>query len=903
MSGTVFVDGGAPGGLPAATAVSLTDHVIVAQGGAAGIPGTATDRAATLSQIFGGGNSFPPLLTKVLTTTGFDLNTISGSGVGPFTGYIGFHQITNQTSGIGAVNFPAGQNTGFVLSGFNSNPGWDSQLFMGATLGGIPQLHYRASSGQGTYAPWSQVITSAGGVMNGKLSFNTGLNFGSNVATGGVTDLTRHIALWDGTYGFSITDSRLNYVANVGATHAFVVGAVDRVTINSSGLTVSDVLNVAGASTLTGPVTAANSISTPLIANGVGATQGTVNIGRPWTMSGAFIGPAWLGVGNTITGTTTQQQSQLIRFAVTDTVVSNAGNGGISVFSVEERLGAGWGGSRVAINGLVSDTAATTLGANKIGLNGLAVSQFNSGGVAAGYGVTQFGQGNNFGAVIGVGMGAGATFYRGQAGLEIDVHALAGSNSMNQFALQIVHDGAHAVSGQLLDVAVRIGDQVSALVGWKTALMTFGSYDSQWPLGPNGYLFQVQNGENHGAKPVVSAGGFDLNQLNVAGTGAEGGGFFWRSPGVKVHDTELEVGYGSFANDANGMIIDSVYKKMNTAPAAITVANGGANFTSGDLAADAFGNIVQVTASVAGVVTGISAVLTRAWRKTPPVDPVPFTTRTRTGPAIGSGLTLNLGAWTALTRLTLQPSGGLVTVAGATTVSSTLNVTGATTLGAATVGTTLAVTGTSTFSNTVTVPDPATAPEAANRRYVDNAIALGGGGGGGTLTSPLTVSANPGAQLTLSNPTAGLDLKNFDFVATSGQLTMRGINDAKTTSVPWLTVNRSTSAITSVQLSAPTFINVNGAQLKIGDPASGPDSKNFDFIAVNGQLSFRTLTDAGLPTVWMQLNSAGTTLTDIRLLALLVRIAGKLNLAAIPTTTAGLAAGDVWRNGTVLNIV
>lgn len=32
-------------------------------------------------------------------------------------------------------------------------------------------------------------------------------------------------------------------------------------------------------------------------------------------------------------------------------------------------------------------------------------------------------------------------------------------------------------------------------------------------------------------------------------------------------------------------------------------------------------------------------------------------------------------------------------------------------------------------------------------------------------------------------------------------------------------------------------------------------------------------------------------------------ISGKLNLSGIPTSSAGLVAGDVWKNGTVLNIV
>ena len=112
--------------------------------------------------------SLVPSLVQV-TNTGFDLNTITGTGAGPFTGYVGFHQVANQTVGIGAANFPGAENTGFVLTGFNSNAGWDSQLFMGAVHGTSPALYYRASTGQGVFSPWYQLITSAGGTLTGPL--------------------------------------------------------------------------------------------------------------------------------------------------------------------------------------------------------------------------------------------------------------------------------------------------------------------------------------------------------------------------------------------------------------------------------------------------------------------------------------------------------------------------------------------------------------------------------------------------------------------------------------------------------------------------------------------------------------------------------------------------------------
>jgi len=65
-----------------------------------------------------------------------------------------------------------------------------------------------------------------GGTLSG------GLSFGSAVAAS-TTDLTRHINLYGGVYGFSITGGRQNYVAS---NHVFVVGTTDIAQVASSGL-------------------------------------------------------------------------------------------------------------------------------------------------------------------------------------------------------------------------------------------------------------------------------------------------------------------------------------------------------------------------------------------------------------------------------------------------------------------------------------------------------------------------------------------------------------------------------------------------------------------------------------------------------------------------------------------
>jgi hypothetical protein len=79
-------------------------------------------------------------------------------------------------------------------------------------------------------AAWSQVLPIGGGSLSG------GLHFGNAVAPGGVTDLSRHIDLNSGTFGFSITSARLNIVIPAGSSAYFNAGGTDVVQVQPAGL-------------------------------------------------------------------------------------------------------------------------------------------------------------------------------------------------------------------------------------------------------------------------------------------------------------------------------------------------------------------------------------------------------------------------------------------------------------------------------------------------------------------------------------------------------------------------------------------------------------------------------------------------------------------------------------------
>jgi hypothetical protein len=63
-----------------------------------------------------------------------------------------------------------------------------------------------------------------------------GLGIFTQVAPGGITDLSRHIALYATTYGFNVTANRLNYLAPLNASHFFNVNAIDVAQISATGI-------------------------------------------------------------------------------------------------------------------------------------------------------------------------------------------------------------------------------------------------------------------------------------------------------------------------------------------------------------------------------------------------------------------------------------------------------------------------------------------------------------------------------------------------------------------------------------------------------------------------------------------------------------------------------------------
>lgn len=304
-----------------------------------------------------------------------------------------------------------------------------------------------------------------------------------------------------------------------------------------------------------------------------------------------------------------------------------------------------------------------------VGLGAKIIATVNEGGIA--------------GAPLGAFYGAnpwtdcetGATYLAYCIGTEIDGALETGASASVFDLLQIVLTGDHATHGTASDVGLTISAQAGASAGLRNAI-TMGRYDSggtgstySSPLDPNGYMFQVQPGaaDVPDTTLLASAGGFDLSLASFGGSGAVGGGFAWRSPGVQLLPASAQIGYLGITAGANGAVLSSDYEKMTGTP---TVATGGSNWTVGTLACDVYGDCVRVASETGGVVSAVN-VVAQGWQVSPPANPVTFTGFPGDTGATPSGLTLNL-TWTAANTITLGASGELVAFATGAVLKSTV---------------------------------------------------------------------------------------------------------------------------------------------------------------------------------------------------------------------------------------
>lgn len=351
-------------------------------------------------------------------------------------------------------------------------------------------------------------------------------------------------------------------------------------------------------------------------------------------------------------------------------------NGGIYYLSGQGQLLAGQTGGRVGVYGLVLRNEATTLvdgGDGSTGISGHAISVATGGGSNTGLGLTQFGMGNHFGGLLKARLSQTAIGYRSAVGLEIDVTAADSATAAALVGWQVAHESDHAnpaprwganIGGGWASQSLTAGGSY-ADKGWDIGLTLGGVSGGAWPFRDTGVLIRVQSGFGAGTTyPNDCAGFIDGLQGNFTGTAPGGGGFLLRGAGVQIipgnsFGGEVQAGAASLRGTSSGAELDLNYQQVT----AVTVTAGGTLWSTNDLAEDVYGNVYQVTAQTAGVITAISLIRS-GWRTATVGTPVSITAINRGGSAYGTGATITLSTWTPRTALSIQPSGGTTQFGG-----------------------------------------------------------------------------------------------------------------------------------------------------------------------------------------------------------------------------------------------
>lgn len=275
----------------------------------------------------------------------------------------------------------------------------------------------------------------------------------------------------------------------------------------------------------------------------------------------------------------------------------------------------------------------------------------------------------------------GATWLSQCVGMEVDVALQTGASAGNLTGLQLVLTSDHATHGLSADNGYALVAQSGASAGLYNGAVV-GSYQAQWPIDANGYLYKLETSPNYASVPDTLAGGFDLLQAIFSGSGTNGGNFTFRSVGAStsVSATAIDgsgaLKIGSAYSSAGGQsftLDTSLYQYAGIS----SIVNGGTNFTGNgasgsDIVDDGYGNLFYVTAS-AGAVTGLT-LYKRAEGRTsaPAVSSLAFNALVETGAALGSGLVVTESTWT-------QPAAGVLNFGTATASAINIGNSGSTT--------------------------------------------------------------------------------------------------------------------------------------------------------------------------------------------------------------------------------
>ena len=207
--------------------LAVTDLGVLSAGGITSTPisgstGSFTTLAASGAAAF----------TSTLNVTGF--TTLGSGNIGPGGSYFGSNTIYNsgwKYVGTDFAWFMRSDGTTSDVVSLNVAP---------SGTAGAAMTFVQAFSVSQTGLMTIPIGLTVNGVstLTGSAAFGTGITFGAQIGASN-TDLSKHISLWGGNFGFCITGASLNYTVPPGSAHYFNINGTNALTVAGGAVTVT----------------------------------------------------------------------------------------------------------------------------------------------------------------------------------------------------------------------------------------------------------------------------------------------------------------------------------------------------------------------------------------------------------------------------------------------------------------------------------------------------------------------------------------------------------------------------------------------------------------------------------------------------------------------------------------
>lgn len=453
----------------------------------------------------------------------------------------------------------------------------------------------------------------------------------------GYDTLTDRFEFYDGTWRHPLWTSGGTITGNLRVDGTLSVGGAT---------TLDSTLGVTGASTFTGMLTANGAITTR------GALRTTGNIVASGTQSASNATAVW-AVSN-VSGSFTSTGSYAINLlSTTDTATGIGGNRALLLLAYT----AGTGSTDVAWGLDISTGTSGTTGDFNAGgafamggIRSTARVQHNQGGTGTGPGETS---GALWSANLSVAALAGATNLNAVRGAEINVAIQTGASARYITGIKITKQGqTDGLDSAYESSHVQLATGFTSS-GFRSGILVGGG-DSYWPFYAesaviDGGRFSIDNSAGQPAYGGVDLWAIDFSDLAFRSSGDFGP--FLVEPSGATH-----IGAAVLEPTAAGLEIDVV----GSYATAVAIAAGGTGVTAGDVYTFGNAGAVYVDTAVAGAATAVTMIKAPyILSGSPPANPL---STAIAGQAAGSGLTLNVTWSSAARALSIQPSGGDITI-------------------------------------------------------------------------------------------------------------------------------------------------------------------------------------------------------------------------------------------------